>query len=79
MASWPFGKDAIGKHTIRDDADFARHVDYIHYNPVKHRLVTRVGEWSYSSFHQYVRRGVLPEDWAGDTNETESDYGERQE
>ena len=30
------------EHTIRDDDDFARHVDYIHINPVKHRLVARV-------------------------------------
>jgi REP-associated tyrosine transposase len=54
------------EHTIRDEADFARHVDYIHFNPVKHGLVSRVGDWPHSSFHQYVRRGVLPADWGGD-------------
>jgi len=53
------------EHTVRDESDFARHVDYIHYNPVKHGWVSRVGDWPYSSFHQYVRRGVLPADWAG--------------
>jgi putative transposase len=41
------------EHTIRDDGDFARHVDYIHINPLKHRLVTRVIDWPYSSFHRY--------------------------
>jgi putative transposase len=65
------------EHTIRNELDFARHVDYVHFNPVKHRLVSRVREWPYSSFHAYVRRGVLPADWAGDVEETMMDFGER--
>jgi putative transposase len=65
------------EHTIRDDSDFERHVDYIHFNPVKHRLVARVRDWPHSSFHLYVRRGILPVDWAGDTDEGGQDYGER--
>ena len=65
------------EHTIRDDDDFARHVDYIHYNPVKHRLVRRVRDWPHSSFHLYVRRGVLPEDWAGDVVGGALGFGER--
>jgi putative transposase len=64
------------EHTIRDEADFARHVDYVHYNPVKHGLVKRVRDWPYSSFHRYVRLGVLPEDWAGTVDEHEIDFGE---
>ena len=52
------------EHTIRDEEDFARHVDYVHFNPVKHGLVARVRDWPYSSFHRYVRSGLLPEDWA---------------
>ncbi len=52
------------EHTIRDDEDFSRHVDYIHFNPVKHGLVTRIRDWPYSSFHAYVRHNALPEDWA---------------
>lgn len=52
------------EHRIRDEADLHRHVDYIHFNPVKHGHVGRVSEWPWSSFHQYVRRGVLPADWA---------------
>jgi putative transposase len=43
------------EHTIGDDRDFARHVDYIHFNPVKHGLVQRVRDWPDSSFHRYVR------------------------
>lgn len=53
------------EHTIRDDADFARHVDYIHYNPVKHGLVEAVRDWPHSSFHRYVRQGLLAADWGG--------------
>jgi len=54
------------EHAIRNDVDLERHVDYIHYNPVKHGLVTRVADWPYSSFHRYVAQGILPGDWAGD-------------
>jgi putative transposase len=54
------------EHTIRDGQDFERHVDYIHFNPVKHGYVARASDWPYSSFHRYVREGVLPKDWAVD-------------
>ncbi len=57
------------EHAIRDDADLTRHIDYIHFNPVKHGLVSRVCDWPHSSFHQYVKRGDLPEDWGGDVRE----------
>ena len=65
------------EHTIRDETDFARHVDYIHFNPVRHGLVARVCDWPHSSFHQYVREGVLPNDWAGDAGPERGKYGER--
>jgi putative transposase len=64
------------EHTIRDERDFARHVDYIHINPLKHCLVTRVVDWPYSSFHRYVGRGLLPRDWAGDAAIGEAGFGE---
>ena len=64
------------EHTIRSEADFVRHVDYIHFNPVKHRIVTRLRDWPYSSFHRYVRKGLLAHDWAGDTGESEIKFGE---
>jgi putative transposase len=57
------------EHAIRDDADLARHIDYIHFNPVKHRLVTRACDWPHSSFHRYVAKGFLPADWGGDVGE----------
>jgi putative transposase len=64
------------EHTIRDDRDFDRHVDYIHYNPVKHCLVTRVRDWPYSSFHRYVRLGLLPPDWGGEFQQEPAHFGE---
>ena len=64
------------EHTIRDDSDFARHVDYIHFNPVKHGLARRVRDWPHSSFHRLVREGLLPDDWGGDAIETGMDFGE---
>jgi putative transposase len=65
------------EHTIRDENDFARHLDYVHINPVKHRLVVRVRDWPYSSFHRLVKLGVYPEDWAGDASNDGGDFGER--
>ncbi|SUX28710.1 REP-associated tyrosine transposase [Chromobacterium vaccinii] len=55
------------EHQIRDEADLQAHVDYIHYNPVKHGHAERVVDWPYSSFHRYVRLGWLPEGWAGES------------
>lgn len=53
------------EHQIRDDEDFTRHVDYIHWNPVKHGHVVQVGDWPYSSVHRYMRQGLLSANWAG--------------
>jgi putative transposase len=64
------------EHTIRSDLDFERHAGYIHYNPIKHRLVSSVADWPYSSFHRYVRLGILPNDWAGDMRGASSGFGE---
>ena len=52
------------QHQIRDDVDYARHMDYLHYNPVKHGLVKQAGDWPYSSFNRYVNSGVYGENWA---------------
>ncbi len=51
------------EHLIRDDLDFERHADYIHYNPVKHGLSKSAADWPHSSFKQWVQRGVYPPDW----------------
>jgi putative transposase len=75
----PISSSRIGKgeHTIRDEIDFSRHIDYVHINPVKHGLVKRVSDWPYSSFHRMVRNGVYPEDWAGDVSGLDGEFGER--
>lgn len=54
------------EHVIRDELDLSRHVEYIHYNPVKHGLVNSPWDWEYSSFKKYVREGYYPADWGGD-------------
>jgi putative transposase len=64
------------EHTIRDDPDYARHVDYVHYNPVKHGHVAKVNDWPYSSFARFVEAGIYPKDWAADSRD-EMIVGER--
>ncbi len=57
------------EHLIRDDKDFAAHMDYVHVNPLKHGLVKRVADWPFSTFHHLVTQGVYPLDWAGGLEE----------
>jgi putative transposase len=64
------------EHAIRDETDLSRHIDYIHFNPVKHGLVSRVVDWPHSSFHRYVERQELPADWGGDIREISGSFGE---
>jgi putative transposase len=64
------------EHLIRNDSDYARHIEYCYINPLKHGLVRRVRDWPFSSFHRDVRSGLFPEDWAG-TVEFPGDFGER--
>jgi putative transposase len=63
------------EHAIRDDEDFERHVDYIHFNPVKHGHVMRVCDWPYSSFHRFVEQGLLVPDWGGDLRNIQGSFG----
>ena len=55
------------EHLIRNEEDWRRHMDYIHYNPVKHGLVKSPVEWPYSSFHRYVKHGAYDSDWGAGT------------
>jgi putative transposase len=63
------------EHMIRDDADLDRHVDYIHFNPVKHGHVTNVADRAHSSFHRFVERGWLAADWGGHVKEIAGSFG----
>jgi putative transposase len=64
------------EHAIRDEADLERHVDYIHFNPVKHGYVPRAADWPHSTFHRFVARGLLPIDWGGDIRDLPGGFGE---
>jgi putative transposase len=66
------GKQAIWQHRfwehqIRDEKDFVNHVEYIHFNPVKHGLVSSPKCWPHSTFHRFVKQGIYPGDWGADT------------
>lgn len=57
------------EHTIRDDEDYAAHIDYVHLNPYKHGLVEHVHQWPYSTFHRYVANEIYPRDWMTEPND----------
>lgn len=59
------------EHAIRDEKDYEKHVDYIHYNPVKHGYVNSVKEWPFSTFHQFVQQGLLPLNWCYQNDDIE--------
>ena len=66
------------EHQIRDENDLAKHIDYIHWNPLKHGLVDKVSDWPYSTFHRYVAEGRYPKNWCGDdgTAGIDTEFGE---
>jgi putative transposase len=64
------------EHLIRDERDFETHVNYIHYNPVKHGHAQTPVDWPYSSIHQYIKRGELAKNWGGDYKGSQKNRGE---
>jgi len=60
-----FWQRRFWEQLIRDENDYGRHFDYIHWNPLKHGYVTRVVDWPYSSFHRYVAEEIYSPDWDG--------------
>ncbi len=64
------------EHAIRDDRDYAAHMDYLHFNPVKHGWVKTVIDWPYSSFHRYLQNDIYAADWAGGESK-DLEMGER--
>lgn len=68
------------EHTIRDDRDYSTHMDYVHFNPVKHGLAAHPAEWPYSSFRRCVARGLYDTTWAlPDDSNFSSGMGERRQ
>jgi putative transposase len=65
------------EHQIRDEEDLRRHIDYIHFNPVKHGHVSEPSAWQYSSLHRYIRLGTLPKDWGAGVSTDVGAFGER--
>ena len=65
------------EHAIRDERDYASHMDYLHFNPVKHGYSRCVVDWPYSSFHRCVEKGIYPLDWGGADDEAGVVAGER--
>jgi len=66
------------EHQIRDENDLARHIDYVHINPVKHGHAVKANDWPYSSIHRYIRSGLLAADLAADVDSPNA-TGERGE
>jgi putative transposase len=64
------------EHTIRDDKDYSAHMDYIHFNPVKHGLAQGPSDWSFSSFRRCVAAGLYPSSWHSGGGEP-AETGER--
>ncbi len=64
------------EHLIRDERDFNTHVDYIHYNPVKHGYAQSPAQWPYSSIHRFIRDGIVDPDW-GCSETLDGGFGER--
>lgn len=62
----PVWQRRFWEHAIRDERDFAVHLDYIHYNPVKHGLASAARDWPHSSFSSWVERGVYEVEWGTD-------------
>jgi putative transposase len=63
------------EHQIRDEIDLARHVDYIHYNPVKYGWVTHPVDWPHSTLHGTIERGMAASDWGGQMGDGVDGYG----
>ena len=61
--SMKFWQKRFSDHIIRDATDFGRHLDYIHYNPVKHNLVTHPEDWPHSSFLYWKEKDIYQEQW----------------
>ena len=65
------------EHLIRNEEDYQRHIDYIHYNPVKHGYVKRAVDWKYSTIHDYIKKDIISSGWGGDyVDEQVDNFGE---
>ena len=56
------------EHTIRDENELNNHINYIHYNPVKHGYAKSVNDWEFSTFHKFVKNGLYDINWGSNTD-----------
>ena len=75
----PVWQRRFWEHLIRDERDFAAHLDYIHLNPVHHGLVTAPRDWPHSTFAEWVERGVYEPTWGSGENPELPDWAKRYE
>ena len=64
------------EHLIRDEDDYKKHVNYIHFNPVKHGYVNKAIDWPYSTIHAYIAKGELTYDWGYEATREKESFGE---
>nr|WP_232505619.1 transposase [Legionella clemsonensis] len=64
------------EHLIRDEKDYAPHLNYIHFNPVKHGYVRHPADWPYSSIHRDIQLGLLPKNWTCEYDFKNNQFGE---
>lgn len=72
----PIWQRRFWEHAIRDEDDFQRHCDYIHYNPVKHGWAASAAAWPYSSFQRFVDLGWYTADWGRSVPDDPGNFGE---
>lgn len=67
------------EHTITTELDYSKHIDYVHFNPVKHGYVSQVQDWPYSTFYHFVKDGILPIGWTNILEVEDNNFGELNE
>ncbi|GGI92384.1 transposase [Legionella impletisoli] len=64
------------EHVIQDSCDYEHHINYIHFNPVKHGHVLKPSDWKYSSIHRFINKGILSQNWTYNDNFKPLKFGE---
>ena len=64
------------EHLIKDPTDYEHHINYIHYNPVKHKYITKPSDWPYSSIHRFIHEGILNSAWGDSERFDHCGFGE---
>ena len=64
------------EHVVRNDLEFEQYMNYVHFNPVKHGLVSRVADWCWSTFHRLVQEALYPMDWGDGSGFDDLEVGE---